>query len=73
MHLQQQIVGELDLADFTDDCCKVYLYPKIDYSQLEIVNCADDRVIHLQTAQEWLDEHYPVNGTCQRKNESLDI
>jgi len=67
------LVGELDLSDFTyyyrlsfinEIGVRIFISSQVDENKPKHV-----RIIKLVQAQKWLDENYPQDGTCIRKNE----
>ncbi|CAI2167044.1 15863_t:CDS:10 [Funneliformis geosporum] len=67
IHLTEpSLEGELDLGDFTYGYgVKVYIYPQVDETKLTFENLSTEaRIIKCVDVQEWLEENYPENGTC---------
>ncbi|CAI2193975.1 9048_t:CDS:10, partial [Funneliformis geosporum] len=74
IHLTEpSLEGELDLGDFTDKYLRVYVYPQVDETKLTFKNLPNKgKITECIDAQKWLEENYPENGTCVRRDEKLN-
>ena len=62
------LVGELDLADFSWWLEKIYISHAVDVDKLVIKNNDEHvEIIKLIKAQQWLDQNYPLDSVCQRE------
>ncbi|CAG8628136.1 6476_t:CDS:2, partial [Ambispora gerdemannii] len=69
--------GVLDCSEYKD-LRYIFISNSVDSSKLEIKGGSyyygeeKTKIIPCQSAQTYLQQNYPPNGTCQRKNESYD-
>ncbi|WNE39993.1 MAG: hypothetical protein GBAus27B_000060 [Mycoplasmataceae bacterium] len=69
--IDKQLGGELDLKDFTIWNLKIYFYPHLDKSRIQIINVSEDiETFDLLDAQEWLEKNYPKDRFCLREKET---
>ncbi|CFW92820.1 putative Non-specific protein-tyrosine kinase [endosymbiont DhMRE of Dentiscutata heterogama] len=75
IYLNQQLEGVLDCSEYKN-LYTIFISTSVDRSKLEIKGGSyygrETKIIPCILAQEYINQEYPKNGTCVRKNESYD-